>query len=370
MSMNRQHGGGTVERVLQLHNSLKKLDVDSHILTLHDSAETIELSKNEVTGLTCLSKRWFIPAPNLIKIWLQVKRSDAVHMINNWTLLNVWTYIMCRLQRKPYFYCPAGALTIYGRSRFFKRLYRCLIGREILKRAKKVIAISKSEIEQFRHEGIAVDKIIELPNGIAVDEFLVSEPELFRSYHKIPDRPFILFLGRLNPIKGPDLLLEAFKSIEHRLSYDLVIAGPDGGMLEELQAYAAENQLSERVHFVGSLKGDMKSSAYHGASLFVIPSRHEAMSIVALEAACCKVPVLMTNICGFPSLETVGAAKQVDVSSKSIAAGIVGLLSEPGLKQRGIKGYEYVVSNYPWDRVASRLLSEFKNSLSGSTSDS
>lgn len=103
--------------------------------------------------------------------------------------------------------------------------------------------------------------------------------------------PYVLFLGRLNEIKGPDLLLDAFCRIADRCAeIHLVLAGPDGRMLQRLRAKSKALGIAARVHFAGYLGGRSKVAALRGASLLAIPSRREAMSIVVLEAGVCGCP--------------------------------------------------------------------------------
>ena len=93
-------------------------------------------------------------------------------------------------------------------------------------------------------------------------------------------------MGRLNPIKGPDLLLEAFGQVADRFrEWRLLLAGRDEGLEGDLRVRAQSLGLTDRVHFVGHLDPSESTGAYRAASLLVVPSRHEAMSLVALEGA-------------------------------------------------------------------------------------
>ena len=94
-----------------------------------------------------------------------------------------------------------------------------------------------------------------------------------------------MFVGRLDPIKGPDLLLEAFSNLNNRFSkFHLLFAGVGNVMQRALENRAGDLGIKDRVHFLGFLSGIKKSWALHSAKLLVIPSRREAMSIVVLEA--------------------------------------------------------------------------------------
>lgn len=110
-------------------------------------------------------------------------------------------------------------------------------------------------------------------------------------------RPYLLFLGRLHPKKGCDMLVSAFCEIAQRVpDIDLVMAGPcDSGMGDSLEALAAEHGLSDRVHFPGLLQGHAKWGAYRGAEAFVLPSHQENFGIAVAEAMASGTPVLISD---------------------------------------------------------------------------
>jgi len=111
------------------------------------------------------------------------------------------------------------------------------------------------------------------------------------------ERPYLLFLGRLHPKKGLDLLIEAFAGIaSSQLGLDLVIAGPDqAGMQSKLMARANAVGTGPRVHWPCMLSGEAKWGAFRGADAFVLPSHQENFGIAVAEAMACRVPVLVSN---------------------------------------------------------------------------
>lgn len=138
-----------------------------------------------------------------------------------------------RRKNKPYVVCPAGALPIFGRSARLKRLYNFLVGRAIIKNATGWIAVTSGELPHFESYGIHASKVKIIPNGVAEEDFQFADTQSFLSRYHIPAVPIILFMGRLNPIKGPDLLLQAFiQARRDFLDFHLVFAGPDGGCFQ------------------------------------------------------------------------------------------------------------------------------------------
>jgi glycosyltransferase involved in cell wall biosynthesis len=177
----------------------------------------------------------------------------------------------------------------------------------------------------------------------------------------------MLFVGRLNSIKGPDLLLRAFCNVKDEYSnYHLVFVGPDGGMLSELKDMVIEFSASDRVHFLGYLGGADKSQAYQAADLLVIPSRQEAMSIVVLEAGITGTPVLLTDQCGFNEVASMSGGLVVQASVGELQKGLIEILRDPAkLKSMGTNLKKYTCEHFTWDSVISKYLTLYHQILDG-----
>ena len=209
--------------------------------------------------------------------------------------------------------------------------------------------------------GVSLESISIIPNGVNNNDFLADDVLDFRKKLDLEDISFILFLGRLNVIKGPDLLLEAFYNIKNNLQdFHLVFAGPDDGMLSELKQMVDEYQLNDRIHFIGYLGGADKSNAYHAADFLVIPSRQEAMSIVVLEAGISGTPVLLTDQCGFNVIEKIDGGKVVQASVKGIELGLIEILRDKDrLNSMGSNLKQYTNENFTWDSIIGKYLTLF-----------
>lgn len=351
--LNTKFGGGTAERALRIHQYSLKNGCDC--ITLGTS---IGVSKHDLSNfsasiivLPIILKRFYLPFFRFLKIIKLVKRADIVHLIGHWSPLNAYIYGILKIYGKPYVVCPAGALPIYGRSTVLKKIYNVLIGKRIIQDANGCVAITEEEVLHFKNYGIDRKLVAIIPNGVNNQEDFNINVSNSR-FGEIIKNEYLLFVGRLNWIKGPDLLMKAFLKIENLYpNLNLVFAGVDEGYLNILKLQLPPI-LASRVHFIGYVDDVEKSMLYRNAKLLVIPSRHEAMSIVVLEAGIFGTPVLMTDQCGFLDFQKIDARLICEANEASIAINLNCLLSnDEELKCMGKKIQDMVVKNYTWDVI-------------------
>lgn len=358
-------GGGTAERTIQMSRALRDAGTDCRILTTNAGLPVdseLGLSGVQVIAFRSLVRRYYIPLARYETIKKIVKSADVVHLMGHWTVLNALVYLAAMDMKKPYVVCPAGALRIYGRSKMLKRLYNWLVGRRIIHNASAWIAITNDECAQFEAYGVRRGSVTVIPNGVNPADFPKDGAAEFRKKHRLGNRPFILFVGRLNTIKGPDLLLEAFCYGQQLWpDWHLVFAGPDGGLLSSLKNAAANSVARDRIHFIGYVGGAEKSAAYLATDLLAIPSRHEAMSIVVLESGISSRPVLLTNQCGFDVVEKIGGGKVVPATVEAIYAGLTEMLSDrTKLAVMGSNLRDHVRDNYTWVVIVRMYLNLYR----------
>jgi glycosyltransferase involved in cell wall biosynthesis len=372
MSIDPVTGGGTAERTLQMSIHLAKKGMKCSILTTDtglspEYIQDIGRKGVDIYALRVINSRFYLPEYGSSKtINNIVQQSDIIHIMNHWTILNALVFNSIRKLSKPYVVCPAGALNIYGRSKISKTVYNRLIGRRIIRNAERQIAVTDDEINQFISYGVDPSSINVIPNGINEDDFHETEVIEFRENHDLKNNPFIMFIGRLNHIKGPDLLLRAFCNVKDKLDgYHLVFAGPDGGLLSELKSISGGSDAGKRVHFIGYIGGKEKSRAYHAADLVVIPSRQEAMSIVLLEGGITKTPVLITDKCGFNEISDIDGGMVVEATIEGLEKGLVEMLKDSSvMEERGRNLYKYTHHNFIWDKIVDKYINLYQEIIS------
>lgn len=361
-------GGGTAERTFKMSRFLALQGTKCTVLTINtgiDESTVAALRPANIFLTGLLWRRYFIPLVRWKTIMKLVNDADIVHLMGHWSMLNGLVYIAARRSNKPYVVCPAGALPLFGRSAYLKNIYNFVIGRRIIKNASAWIAVTSAELVQFESYGISASQVTVIPNGISAEDFPQVDVEYYKRSIGLAGKPIILFMGRLNPIKGPDLLLHAYALVhKHIPEFHLVFAGPDEGMKSTLIEMAQQSNVSDYVHFLGYVGGGDKSAAYHMADLLVVPSRQEAMSIVALEAAVCGTPVMLTDQCGFNEVKSIRPDFEVPADISGIANGLMSLLEEPEkLKHDSVLLQEFVIKRYAWDSIVHVYIELYKNIL-------
>jgi len=356
-------GGGSVNRTIQVAEAIVKYyGNECTVLSTDKGLDKKIAFKSDyfnIELLPCLNKRFSIPLFTWRKLSEIVSDADIIHLMCHWSLINAIIYILVRIQKKPYTFCAAGTLHNYGRYTLVKRIYNFVVGKRIIKNASRCIAITQLEGKDFLDYGVAEKMINIIPNGVDIDEFYPNYQlsKVFRQKFSLKNISYILYMGRLHIIKGPDLLLNAYlKLLSDFPEMHLVFAGPDTGFGNELIENVRKYSLENKVHFLGYIRGDDKVGAYTGAKLLVVPSRREAMSIVALEAGACGTPVVLTTACGFDNVKNVGC-KVVQPLPDELYSGIHSMLSSSNtLDTAGKNLRSMILQKYTWKKTAEKYL--------------
>lgn len=207
--------------------------------------------------------------------------------------------------RVPYFVFPHGMLDPWFKRTFplkhaKKWLYWPWADYRVLRDAAAVIYTSEEERLQARTSFWlyrATERISPLGVAQAAAADSAARETFLAKFPDARDTRILLFLGRLHPKKGCDLLIEALAQVSHRAEkLSVVLAGPDQvGWAEELRASAERLKLQVPVIFTGMLEGELKQGAYDAADAFVLPSHQENFGLSVVEALAAGVPVLISN---------------------------------------------------------------------------
>lgn len=219
--------------------------------------------------------------------------------------------------------------------------------------ADRFVAINAEIVGELQRAGVPPEKIVFIPNGVAVD------PDGARDYALRPE-PTILFVGRLHPNKGLDVLLAAFQSVVQRCparGWRLWLVG-DGPLRQELEAQARQLGVAERVKFWGQIED--VTAFWEQADCFALPSRAEGMSNALLEAMAHGLPCVTSRIsanAGVLQDGENGLVVEARPDGQALAAALERLADDEGLRRRlGQAARRTAAEKYSLQSVAGRYL--------------
>lgn len=213
----------------------------------------------------------------------------------------------------PYYVMPHGMLDPYFQKAPERRLkairnriFWSLIEGKVINNANSVLFTCQEELLLARETFSSYYPKHEFNVGYGILEPPMRTPEILKIFYEIcPDlngAPFLLFLSRIHPKKGVDILLRSYKdwleSRDIKKNVKLVVAGPglETEFGRQLQAMVNSHKvLKENVYFTGMLKGDAKWGAFYACDAFVLNSHQENFGISIVEALACEKPVLISN---------------------------------------------------------------------------
>ena len=192
-------------------------------------------------------------------------------------------------------------------------------------------------------------------------------PQARRALGLAPDAPLLLFVGRIQPLKGTEVAVRAVAAMhEHPDTNLVVVGGPSGPRGEEhlasLRKLVDELGLAERVRFVEPRPHELLSTYYRAADVCVVPSRSESFGVVALEAAACGTPVVAAAVGGLTTLVEDGTTGfLVDPSTpKAFAASASAILGAPLLAERLATAAVVRARRYTWAQAAALLRATYE----------
>jgi glycosyltransferase involved in cell wall biosynthesis len=295
-----------------------------------------------------------------------ISQFDLVHLYGLYDLLGPAVSFFCRRSRIPYVIEPMGMYRPIDRSFWMKRLWHWSLGDVYWRNAAQIVATSEMEQQELVEDGVPAEKAVIRYNGIDSRSSEERPPRgAFRERWGIPDdEPLVMFLGRLIPRKGADILIEAFSETCPK-SGRLVIAGPEGepGYRAILGRRAREAGIESRVIFTGALYDHDKSALMMDADIFVLPSRYENFANSAAEAIAFGIPIIITDCCGIRSLVDGRAGLVIAPEKQALVGALRNLISDPVLYARLKTGCIEVAAELGWDRLSGQMESHYTKIL-------
>jgi glycosyltransferase involved in cell wall biosynthesis len=312
----------------------------------------------------------FFYAPDL-KTFIRenIQRFDVLHLHEFFCYPAVVAAKIAKRSRVPYVIHTHGMLdpVRLGRRKLKKMLYLNLMGRRVLNGAHGIVAITEAERQHLVKLGIR-SPITVIPNGVQAQDTEAVVRASSEHHGTIEDGRVVLFLGRIHPMKGLDLLVEAFaRTASRRNGASLVIAGPDEiGYKNDLLKKCSALNLNGQLKFVGTVADDEKKSLLARADIFALTSYSEGFSMAILEALSYGKPVVITDTCYFDDVSKYHAGLVSPCDVGAIAKNLDTLLSDSDLRDRmGKNARRLIREKYTWDIVADKTARFYQNIVNG-----
>ena len=243
--------------------------------------------------------------------------------------------------------------------------------RELAKDCHRIIAATEKEKEDLiRYYDASPERIRVIPCGVNLDLFQPVDKGLARRQLGFDDDSIILFVGRIDPLKGIDRLLMAMTYLEKRQGLRLVVVGGDDDSeaeVERLQRLSQKLNIQDSVTFAGLVRQEELPSYYSAAHVCVLPSYYESFGLVALESLACGTPVVAAGVGGIDSVVRQGETGYVvkDNAPLRLADRIAALLSRPDGGAQSASSARASVLRFGWPNIAEAMIEEY-NLLLGS----
>lgn len=322
-----------------------------------------------------LARLWTGYAPGMAK---EIRNSlsvyDLVHIHELWHFPHYAAYRATQAAAKHYVVTVHGEMNPWSlrQKRLKKWVYMRAVQKRVLERAAVVHAITAEEKQHILDQGIRAP-IQVIPNGINVQTFkdLPSGTAFVERFPILNGKRVVLFLGRIHSHKGLDLLANAFARLASRdEDVRLVITGPDEGDRNRIEALLEAGGVLDKTVFTGMLTGSDKLAAYATASVFVLPSHGEVLSVSVLEALASKLPVIITRQCQFPEVAEAEAGLVINPDPDELHDALVRVLADSAKRRAmGERGRRLVFERYTWDAVADQMARLYQAVMAGTLAD-
>lgn len=257
--------------------------------------------------------------------------------------------------------------------------YRINGEKQVIRRVDRIVAATIAEVTQLRFLYKAPqNKLVVIPPGVDVSHFYPIPSDEAKMYVGLkPDDRMILFVGRIEPLKGVDTLIEAVSCLQlkgiHRVHL-AIIGGDPSASPQEMSAEMARLQklcddlcVGQTVVFLGKRDQDKLPYYYSAAELLVMPSHYESFGMVALEAMACGTPVIASEVGGLAYLVRDGETGFTvpDQEPEVLTEKITWLLNDPELhRMMSERAVEYA-QDYAWEKITRQIVAVYEELLEG-----
>jgi len=296
---------------------------------------------------------------------------DIAHIHALFSPVSTAAATVARWQGLPYLLRPLGTLdpADLQKKRLAKQIYGQLLEGPNLKQAAAIHFTSPPEAEVSQRFGSTAPAVV-IPLGVTLPPALSPEAlqQQLAALQVPTDRPIVLYLSRLDPKKGLDLLIPALERLlgtDDVPEFQFVLAGgnpQDPAYAQAVVDRIAASPLQRCTTCTGFVAGEAKTALLAAADLFVLPSYYDNFGIAVAEAMAAGTPVVISEgVYIWADIEMAEAGWRCDLSIDGIAATLATALQNPAERQRrGQQARHLATTAYSWDHVAQRTLATYR----------
>jgi len=370
--------GGGGYHVYHLTRELARVGVEVKVVTLKNGSTSLakramvetHFGRVKVLRLPAFYINAFSPiayplVPDLLPSLLR-EDPDIIHAHGFPFVTSDAALVATKIKRIPMI------LTLHGFPSGFKRLvqrtYFSLVGKQTLKKAQRIISVSRAVADHFRNVGALNERITVIPNGVDLEEYShLPRRDVFRKRLQIEeDRKILLAIGRLEKIKGFQYLIEALPNILEKVPVDLIVGGPEFNYGAQLRKLAKERKVEDHVVFYGPMDQNEKLEAMAAADAIVIPSVYEGFGIVLLEAMAAGKAVVATTtgVAGEIIRDGKNGLLTPPADARALAEKLCSLLTDSRLSSLISRESRKAVEAFGWKRIAAETIEVYEKCLS------
>ncbi|MDB9511215.1 hormogonium polysaccharide biosynthesis glycosyltransferase HpsP [Kamptonema animale CS-326] len=388
--------GGPSQMVLGLSAALANQGIDVTILTTDSNGDIdqnpldvplnqpIQQEGYNIIYFRCSPFRRYKFSLSLLQ-WLNnhIKEFDLAHIHALFSPVSTAAATIARYHHLPYIIRPCGMLdpADLRKKKQLKQIYAALLERPNLAGAAAIHFTSKQEAKISERFGISKNRLsttqdLIIPLGVtnfAENSSIKSEQLPIHNQFNINSGdsqiPQILFMSRIEPKKGLNLLIPALEKIlAQGIKFNFILAGSnpqDADYEMKIKEQIDNSPLARHTIMTGFVTGEIKTYLLQNADLFVLPSYYENFGIAVAEAMAAGTPVVISErVHIWEDIQQAEAGWVGPLEVDAIASLItIALLDVDERKRRGLNGREYARKHYSWDAIAQQTIQAYQQIL-------
>ncbi|HBK97156.1 MAG TPA: glycosyl transferase group 1 [Microcoleaceae bacterium UBA10368] len=375
--------GGPSQMVLGLSAALASKNIDVTIITTNSNGDIGQLPLDvplnqpikqngyQIIYFRCYPFRRYKFSLSLLQ-WLNANAGqfDLAHIHALFSPVTTLAATIARGHNLPYIIRPCGMLdpADLQKKKLLKQIYGTVLERPNLAGAAAIHFTSKEEAKISERFGLGSTSKMSVPRDLVIP--LGVKAGFFPKRLRESQVPIILFMSRIEPKKGLDLLIPALESILGAgIEFQFILAGSnpqDADYETGIKLKIQNSSLAKYTTITGFVGGDLKNELLTNADLFVLPSYYENFGIAVAEAMAAGVPVAISDrIHIAEDIQKAEAGWVGPLEVGAIASLIKSALLDPEeRKRRGLNGKEYAKKHYNWEAIAQQTIDAYQQILS------